>query len=536
MIGILVVLALPSTAAAQVFLWSNLPIIEIEVSGDIPDEPKVPGRIRIVDGGAGAENRRTDPAAYDGPMAIELRGSSSRVLFPKKSFAIELKDENGSDTDASLLGLPPEEDWVLHGPYSDRTYMRNVLAMELSRAMGQYASRTRFVEVFLNNAYHGLYVLMERIKRDSARVDVSRLRPEEVLEPEVSGGYIIKVDKLDGAGNDGWTSAVPPRIGSADRVVFQYHYPKGADLVDVQKAWIQQWMTRFEEEMASRPERWQEYLEPSAAVDYLLLNELTHNVDSYRLSTFMHKDRDDDDEPRLRLGPVWDFNLAFGNADYYDGRITRDWRVQYRLPDGDFQPPAFFRRVFRQDSFQDLARTRWAELRNSFLHTDSLLARIDGHAETIRAAYERDRLRWGQFGRYIWPNVFVGQDLDDEVAYLKSWLLARLAWMDDALDPGSGVPDGAPQLVAGQITVTGPYPNPVSGTARLVVGLSPSGWMVVTLHDVLGREVRQVFRGFPESDAFQELILDTTGLPNGLHFLRIRSTGRLITHALHIVR
>ena len=131
----------------------------------IVDEPKVPARMGLIDNGEGVRNNLSDPFnAYDGAIGIELRGSSS-MFFPKKSYTVETRDDQGKDRDVELLGLPEEEDWVLHGPYSDKSLMRNVLTYELARRLGSYASRTRFVEVVLNGGYVGVYVLMEKIKR-----------------------------------------------------------------------------------------------------------------------------------------------------------------------------------------------------------------------------------------------------------------------------------------------------------------------------------------------------------------------------------
>src|SRR5690606_9969158 len=136
---------------------SNLPIVVIDTQGRaIPDEPKILARMGIIDNGEGVRNSTGDPFnGYDGFVGIEVRGASSQA-FPKKQYAIETRDADGEDVNVSLLGLPGEEDWILQGPYSDKSLMRNVLVYHLARRMGRYASRTRYAEVVLNDEYQGV--------------------------------------------------------------------------------------------------------------------------------------------------------------------------------------------------------------------------------------------------------------------------------------------------------------------------------------------------------------------------------------------
>lgn len=173
------------------FQSSNLPIVIIDTYGqEIPDEPKILARMGIIDNGEGQRNHLHDPRNnYDGLIGIEVRGSTTR-WFPKKQYAVETRDHFGNDSTVSLLGFPPEEDWILYAPYSDKSLMRNVLAYKLSNDLGRYASRTRFCELVLNGSYEGVYVLMEKIKRDRNRVNISKLLPTDIAGDAVTGGYI----------------------------------------------------------------------------------------------------------------------------------------------------------------------------------------------------------------------------------------------------------------------------------------------------------------------------------------------------------
>jgi hypothetical protein len=157
-------------------LWSLL----ILTGRQIPDEPKILVNMGIIWNGEGNLNHTSDTLNhYNGKIAIEIRGSSSQ-MFPKKSYGFETRDEAGEDIDFPLLGLPEEEDWIFYGPYTDKSLIRNALTFTLAQTLGHYASRFVFVELFLNNQYQGIYMLMEKIKRDKVRVDIAKLNPDEV--------------------------------------------------------------------------------------------------------------------------------------------------------------------------------------------------------------------------------------------------------------------------------------------------------------------------------------------------------------------
>jgi hypothetical protein len=157
---------------------SNLPIVVIETGGiDIPDDPKIPAVMGIIRGG-GMRNTLTDPFTdYHGPIGIELRGTSS-LAYDQKQYAVETRDSLGDEREVVLMEFPEESDWILYAPYVDKSLMRNVLLYNTAREMGRYASRTRFCELVIDGKYQGVYVLMEKIKRDRNRVNISKLDPE----------------------------------------------------------------------------------------------------------------------------------------------------------------------------------------------------------------------------------------------------------------------------------------------------------------------------------------------------------------------
>jgi hypothetical protein len=428
-------------STAQVLTSSNLPIVVINTNGQsIPDEPKIPAFMGIIDNGPGETNSILDPFNdYEGNIGIELRGSSSQALFDKKSYGIETWDENLQDTSVSILGMPAEEDWVLYGPYSDKTLIRNLLAFKLGRELGWYASRTRLCELVLNNEYWGVYVFMEKVKRDKNRVDISKLNPDEISGDDLTGGYIVKIDKFDGSNSgQGWASPYrPPNFSRTEQTIFfQFDYPKNDEIVPQQKAYIQQYVTDFETALRTRAlddpvAGYKSYVDIYSFIDYAILNEITRNIDAYRLSTFLYKDKASQGG-KLVIGPIWDYNLAFGNANYCDGWRQEGWAWDFNdVCNEDYWLIPFWWERFMMDvEFTSLLKNRWFELRSEIFSTSRIFAYIDSVTDVLDKPQVRNFQRWNIMGQYIWPNYYVGNTYQEEVDYIKRWLDQRLSWLD----------------------------------------------------------------------------------------------------------
>ena len=188
----------PVPAAVEIdvnTLDTDLPLVVIKADTSITAKKKVSAKMRIIDDGK--HNRISSrSASYDGSIRIKLRGNSSLMLSQKK-FTFETCDAEGHSVDVSLLGMPAESDWVLLAPYNDVSLLRDVFAFTLWREMGHWAPRTRMVEVVLNDKYVGVYALCESIKRGPERVDVEKLKDNDLTGREVTGGYILRIDVAD---------------------------------------------------------------------------------------------------------------------------------------------------------------------------------------------------------------------------------------------------------------------------------------------------------------------------------------------------
>lgn len=417
---------------------SNLPIFVINTNGQkIPDEPKIKVHLGIIYNGEGIRNNISDSFNhYNGYIEIEIRGSSSQI-FPKKSYAVETIDAKGNSIDTSLLGLPAENDWIFYGPYPDKSLIRDVLSYKLFADMGHYASRSKFFELIINNEYVGVYALLEKIKRDKNRVDIAKLNPEDIEGDELTGGYIFKIDKTEGSNTNGWYSTFLPYPNAWQRVLYQYHYPEGDEIVYQQSEYLKNKVYEFESCMNSSSfnqpfDGYYDKIGLDSFVDGFIISELSRNVDGYRLSLFMHKDKDSNGG-KIRFGPIWDYNFTFGNADYYSAWSTSGWQLYVDFRDDPFQPPFWWRKLMTDKIFTNKISARWNKLIQSELSSQRILHLVDSLSALLNEAQQRNFSKWKILGTYVWPNYFIGNTFESEINYLKTWITYRINWMNSII-------------------------------------------------------------------------------------------------------
>lgn len=416
------------TSFSQIFTDSNLPIVVINIDGgaDIPDNPRVFGNMKIISRGTGSRNFLADQDTpeylnYNGRINIEIRGSASQVL-PKKQFGFSTLKADNTDNNVSLLGMPADNDWILNGLGFEPSLIRDYICYNLSRKIGQYASRTAYCEVIINGSYNGLYVLEEKIKQGSERVNVSKIGPLDNSYPKLTGGYITKADKTTGGDPIAWTMSSFYGIGD---VAFIHEYPKPENVTRQQDTYIHSEFDKLQTTAmtgnATLISGFPSVIDIPSFVDYMIINELGANADAYQFSTFYHKDRNG----KLRAGPIWDLNLTFG----YDLAIwgfDRSKTNTWQFSNGDNEGPRFWRDLFNNSEFRCCLNRRWNQLTQPGqpLNYSSIEALIDSTVNIISEASDRENQRWGTV-----PNLSL------EIDNIKSWLSMRIPWMTDAMKP-----------------------------------------------------------------------------------------------------
>lgn len=386
--------------------------------------------------------------------------------------------------------------------------------------MGWYASRCVFCELFINNEYKGIYVLMERIKQDVNRVNVSSMSPADSAGDALTGGYILKIDWVS---SSGWTSPYPPvQPNTLNNTIFmQYVYPKDYDITIPQMNYIQSYVDSMEDALASpgfaNPVTgFRKYADESSFIDYYLINEISKNVDGYRLSTYFNKQRNSLGG-KIHMGPVWDYNLAWNNADYCNAQNYTGWALQItNYCQADI--PFWFGRMLQDTNYTNNMRCRYEHLRSTLLDTTSLFSYIDSMAFYLDEAQQRHYETWPILGVYVWPNpqplptTYAG-----EIESLKIWIKNRLNWMDTFL-PGHCYHTGTESLSS-----TSPepdvYPNPSGGTFRITIP-SFTNQADIAISNLTGQTIYSTHLVPKTPSGNSEL--DIRALSKGIYILTVR--------------
>ena len=225
---------------------------------------------------------------------------------------------------------------------------------------------------------------------------------------------------------------------------FFYVEPEPDELNSVQRAWLRGYVDQLEKALYGRdfkdPTRgYAGFLDVPSSIDYHLLVETTKNVDGFRFSTFFHKDRGG----KVKMGPLWDWNLSFGNCNGKQGYMP-EWWLWPQLDDKEY---SWFRRLFEDPTFAQAYGDRWAERRAGVFATPNVLARVDRMAGELKEAQERNYQRWPILGLAVNPNWYVGETYEEEITWLKEWIAKRLEWMERQFVPVPRVDSAAGQPV-----------------------------------------------------------------------------------------
>ncbi len=514
----------PFWFSAPVLIQHHLPLIVIETNGQsILSEPKITANIKVIDHGPGQTNTILDEGnQFDGPAGIEIRGQSSQ-MHPKKSYGFETRDASGEDVKVSLLGMPEESDWILSAQYSDKTLLRNSLSLHLGSRMGNYQPRDRFCEVYLNGEYIGIYQLIEKIKRDKNRVDIAKLNPDEISGDDLTGGYIFKVDKIDGLSSSEYFTTYPTnRFYNAQNYNYTYVYPKAEDIAAQQKTYLANTILSFENTMNGSSFKdpkngYRKYIDVNSFIDILIINELGNNIDGLRFSTYFYKQKDSDGG-KIFAGPFWDFDLCYGNIDFSPDHLsTAEW-VHTGYDDDWESCIHWWARMMQDPDYQKAVKTRWTQLRDGPLKYDSITSYLDAQSVYLGAAIDRNFSKWPILNNYVWPNAFIGGSYKAEMDYLKNWIWRRLQWIDAQwlLDE-----EEEPEIPVGTLKV---FPVPFTDQLTIGIKLIHSGDLFIDLYNMAGVNLLKEKISNLSPD-YQEIPINTQNLPNGVYILRLYQTG-----------
>lgn len=456
-----IALCLSASAFAQIY---DLPIVFIDTEGKCLNHnihAKIPATIKVLDGKSNNVADSSKGIQYD--IGIKVRGSISRT-FPKPNYSIEFHDSTGKDINMSLFGLPPSDDWILLGPYVDKSMVRNSFGHWLFRQTGRYSPRTKHFDLYINGGYRGVYVLAERIKRGKYRVDVNKIKETDTEGENLTGGYI-------------WTFDLAKRDKETfDETEFEFstsgganvtlHYPITKKLANEQKDYLKNYLNDLEAlfKDGKKGSGYENYVDVASTVDFMLLQELAQNTKGYYSNLFMHKSKDKTDEQgnktagKITLGPPGNFYIAFNNDR---NEADSNWTIEqtykaFNNPDGGIglRLAEWPLKIWKDSVFQIEASKRWAELRSGVWHTKVMNAYLDSIKTYLKNAADRNFKRWpnlgeasGQFDEDPEPIKYCrtteipamnpaikiesnADTWDGEFEYVRQKAKKRIAWMD----------------------------------------------------------------------------------------------------------
>ena len=418
---------------------------------------------------------------FDGPIGIKLRGNSS-LGFNQKKYTLETRDENGKEQDVALLGMPAHSKWVLLAPYNDVSMMRDPLAFALWREMGHWGPRTKMVELVMDGEYHGIYIFCEAIKRGAERVNVNKLKKTDLKGRDLTGGYILRIDTYNE--DDATFTSKVPGIGDGimtSQITWSCIYPKKKKLQPEQFTYIQNFVDSMElaiqgEDFMDAEKGYAHFIDVPSFVDYFIHTELSLNADGYKRSTYFYKEKlqADGTGGKIQAGPVWDYNLAYGNCNFCNANNPEAWCFE----GGNTNPtPAFWQRLLQDPAFRKAVKTRYQELRKNVLSTMHIFDFIEYNARLLAQSADRHFKEYpellvspekakasqkaanskegsgmfggggfGGFGGFgggeggfefnpagMFANYRVSS-YDEEIKILKQWLADRLAFLDKNIE------------------------------------------------------------------------------------------------------
>lgn len=347
-------------------------------------------------------------------IQIRGRGNASWNHFPKKSYRIKL------DESEKLLGMKKDRDWVLVSNYPDKTLMRNIVAHEMAKELEhlEFTPTHIPVELYINGQYRGVYALAEKIEFGGGKLEYE-------ADPTVENtSYLLEVgwDFNDEMiyGQNYFDTEYIYRIVIKEPDFTSKYTPSGKYIIS--------YMKKTEKSVTSL-DGYDEYIDVDSLIDFLIITEFTNNTESvfYR-SCYMYKPADS----KLRFGPVWDFDMAFGNhtSDIkdYDGWCSVDNTFSYLGKDGT----TWFHFLFEDPAFTSRFAARWDEVKDHLLN--KALETIDKQYEAMLNAQERNFRAWNIMNKKIGAgNVDhrTYNTFDLQVEYLRDFITDRYDWIDE---------------------------------------------------------------------------------------------------------
>ena len=378
--------------------FTGLPIINLLTDGSV----QIDSKEDYVEGDVSLDGRRDFESLSDLSMKIRGRGNSTWFIHPKKPFQMKLSEKS------AFLGMPEDKKWLFLAEYSDKTMLRNTMAFELGYMSNlDWTPAGEFAEVYLNGEYNGTYNITQKVEASSNRVALG------------DTGYLLELDQLDRIDPDDvyFESTV------TEKFIINIKEPE-LNYGSEEFRYIENLIAEFEGALfganfQDENAGYKKYINLESFIDWYLISEITKNVDSRWYSSIYLNVMPGE---KIKMGPLWDFDLAFGNTDYADTQYYEGWWVR-------FNP--WYERLFQDPAFTQMVKDRFIYFKDN---EDLIIQKIDEYAEKLKWAQAENNNKWQTIGTYVWPNPVIYDTYQEEVDHLKNWYLARMEWLEEAFN------------------------------------------------------------------------------------------------------
>lgn len=442
---------------------STLPVISITMSGKVQDD-YTDAQMSITDD---AGNTSEDNL-YQGGISIKLRGNSTRYRA-KQPYKIKLQDK------ADLFGMGANKHWVLLANDIDHTLIRNKLTLDFASDIGmQYTSESVLVSLTINGNYMGVYQLCEQIRVDEERVDIYDWKDTfgdtdalaaaeiETDEPQ-TGGFLLEADFY--AFSDDTLSRLitnfkqpfyfnTPEYVSPDTELYHYantylqsfeyalhspnyiyhstdtHYTGSGRYYDWDdEMWYSVLMTTTYTDSTYDNYHYSQLFDLDSLVQNFLVCEMTMNWDCMKNSVFIYKDIDG----LAYMGPVWDFDWAYGNINMYNifTNIPEGFQTtnQYFTNEQYYQSVQWNRYLIRDPYFVLKVYEKYKEIRETAIQ--KLIDSIDAYENYLNFDGEANDEKWKlTYTRQLYGGT-KSETFHDAMESLRTFVNTRVAWLDE---------------------------------------------------------------------------------------------------------
>ena len=405
--------------------YTHLPIVTIDTNNqEIPDsdikEKIVISNVEIKFNNT-SKNTLSDESILKEKAKIKYRGSSSSY-FDKKNLKINFIKENEHEKKCEVLGMEKSDEWVLHGPYIDKTLIRNYMWYNIASEIMESAPQSRLCELFVNNEYQGVYLMVEAPNRG----EHSRIKIDKHKKNTYVTSYILRLDRGSLEEIENLNNFL--KYSKIQNTILNIEYPGSKSLNQDIKDYIEKDFSRFEKSLYSydydsKKYGYEKYIDVESFVDYFILNEVTQNYDAGKFSTYIYKNVNG----KYKMY-IWDFNSACNN-------YRKDFLIRQ---DFNFQYVSWFFKLVKDEDFTEKVIYRYKQLRETYLSDEYLINYIDNSVEYLGSAVDRNFEKWGysfdEKEGFLEPKSRNPHNYKEAIDQYKGAILQRTKWLDENIE------------------------------------------------------------------------------------------------------